>query len=554
MKIEIKAEIKNLKNILVGDEKFYQIPDYQRPYSWDKDNLSDLIDDLVSAYLENKKETYFCGALVLVNNESDSRFDIIDGQQRTTTFTIISCVFRDVYLSELEERAKAYINDSIQDRFGGTKRKLKFLTNKQYQIDFEETVLKGIGFKSTKYIEKNSPDNKYLQNAHYIKGFLEEKFTENDINADDFVIWFFENVVLTVITCPSQDSAIQIFNVLNDRGMPLSSIDILKSTLMQKLDGKEDRNAFKSKWEIINSCLKFSNFDLDSMLNTYLYYKISTNPKSRLDKELISVFAKEGKSALEIILEIDNFSKAYVKILNEENKYLYCLKYLKHRIYWVSIMSTALFTNYPKIEELKKLLVAYYYQNWIAGATVARIKQTSFNILKLIKSNAPISDISTEMQDSLKKYSTTKTFKEELEGSWVYGRKWDRAILLLVEYFSSDDSKQSYIPIGSKLHLEHILPQNPDDESGWKSIFRPDEREKWTNSLANLTLLSMRKNIQAQNYSFDRKVEAYQNKDNVVTPFLITQYVINCPKWDIEELEKRDKELHSKIMKKLDIF
>jgi len=463
-------------------------------------------------------------------------------------------VFRDVYLSELGPKAKDFISSSIQDKYEDTKRKLKFLTNEQYQIDFEETVLKGINFKLTKHIEKDFPNNKYLQNAHYIKGFLGERFTENEINVDDFVIWFFENVVLTVITCPSQDSAIQIFNVLNDRGMPLSSIDILKSTLMQKLDGKEDRNAFKAKWASINSNLEFSNFDLDSMLNTYLYYKLSTNPKSRLDKELISVFKKEGKSALEIIKEIGDFSEAYVKILTEENKYLYCLKYLKHRIYWVSIMSTALFTSYSEIEGLKKLLVAYYYQNWVAGATVARIKQTSFNILKLIKSGASISDISTEMRESLKKYSTTKTFKEELEGSWVYGRKWDRAILLLVEYFKTEDSKQSYISIGSKLHLEHILPQNPNNESDWKSIFSIEEREKWTNSLANLTLLSMRKNIQAQNHSYDKKLDAYQNKDNVVTPFLITQDIIKCGKWDIEELEKRNEYLHSRVMEKLDVF
>lgn len=60
--MKIEAEIENLKKILVDDEKFYQIPDYQRPYSWDKDNLSDLVDDLVSAYLENKKETWFFGA------------------------------------------------------------------------------------------------------------------------------------------------------------------------------------------------------------------------------------------------------------------------------------------------------------------------------------------------------------------------------------------------------------------------------------------------------------------------------------------------------------
>lgn len=550
--MKIEAEIENLKKVLVDDEKFYQIPDYQRPYSWDKDNLSDLIDDLVSAYIENKKETYFCGSLVLVNNESDNRFDIIDGQQRTTTFTIISCVFRDIYLSDLSRKSQDFINSSIQDKYEDSKRKLKFLTNEQYQIDFEETVLKGIKFKKTKHIEKDFPDNKYLQNAHYIKGFLEEKFNENSINIDNFVIWFFENVVLTVITCPSQDSAIQIFNVLNDRGMPLSSIDILKSTLMQKLDGKEDRNAFKTKWESVNSNLKFANFDLDSMLNTYLYYKLSTNPKSRLDKELLSIFGKEDKGALEIIKEISDFSNAYIKTLNEENKYLYCLKYLKHRIYWVSILSTALFTNYPHIEELKKLLVAYYYQNWIAGATVARIKQTSFNILKIIKAGKPVADISQEMTDSLKKYSTTKTFKEEIEGSWVYGRKWDRAVLLLIEYFSSDNSKQSYISIGSKLHLEHVLPQTPNND--WKKLFNSEEREEWTNSLANLTLLSMRKNIQAQNYSYSKKVEAYQDKDNVVSPFLITQYIIKCGKWDVSELEKREEYLLSRIMNKLDIF
>lgn len=550
--MKIKAKIENLKKILVDDEKFYQIPDYQRRYSWDKDNVSDLIDDLVTAYLENKDDTYFCGSLVLVNanNKSDSRFDIIDGQQRTTTFIIISCVFRDIYLSDLDTRAQDFIYASIQDKYENSKRKLKFLTNEKYQIDFEDTVLKGIKFIKTKNIEKEFPDNKYLQNAHHINCFLTEKVKDNQITVNDFVIWFFENVVLTVITCPSQDSAIQIFNVLNDRGMPLSSIDILKSTLMQKL-GDEDRNAFKSKWEEIDSNLKFAKFDLDGMLTTYQYYKISTNPKSRLDKELLGVFSKERKNACEIIKEISDFSKAYIKILTEEDKHLYCLRYLKHKIYWSSILSAAIFSKYPDLEKLKSLLVAYYYQNWIAGATVARIKQTSFNILKHVKSGKDIERISSEMRDNLKKYSTTKTFKEEIEGGWVYGRKWDRAILLLIEYFSSDESKQNYIPIGNKLHLEHILPQTPTE---WKNIFSCAELEEWTDSLANLTLLSMKKNIQCQNFSFEKKKRIYQNKDAVASSFLITRDIIECDKWDVEELKKRKIKLIDKAMEKLDLF
>lgn len=551
--MKLEAAIENLDDILVNKKKFYQIPDYQRPYSWDKENLSDLIDDLTNSYLENNDEDYFCGSLVLVDNTADNRLDIIDGQQRTTTFTIISCVFRDLFMNELNEQAQDYINQSIQDKYEKDKRKLKFLTNEKYQIDFEETVLKKINFVNTRDIEKQFPDNRYLQNAHYLKKFITENILEYKININDFVIWFFENIVLTVITCPNQDSAIQIFNVLNDRGMPLSSIDILKASLMQKLkDNMEDRNAFKAKWEDINSNLKFADLTIDDMLTTYLYYKITTNPKNRLDKELARVFKREGKGALEIINEISEFSKSYINLSTINDKYIFSLRYLRHKIYWNSILTTALFINYKDIDELKKLLVAYYYQNWLSGATVARIKQTSFNILDEVKKNSDIEIIKNIMSENLKKYSTTKKYNEEVEGSFVYDRKWDKSILLLINYFYDDNPHPTFIPINNKLHLEHILPQTPTEY--WKNIFSEEERELWTNALANLTLLSMRKNIQAKNYPFDKKKEAYSNADNVVSSFDITKTILSSEKWDIEELEKREKILLERLNDKIDLF
>ena len=551
--MKLEAAIENLDDILVNKKKFYQIPDYQRPYSWDKENLSDLVDDLTNSYLENNDEDYFCGSLVLVDNTAANRLDIIDGQQRTTTFTIISCVFRDLFMDDLNEQAQDYINQSIQDKYEKDKRKLKFLTNEKYQIDFEETVLKKINFVKTRDIEKEFPDNRYLQNAHYLKKFITENILEHKININDFVIWFFENIVLTVITCPNQDSAIQIFNVLNDRGMPLSSIDILKASLMQKLkDNMEDRNAFKAKWEDINSNLKFADLTIDDMLTTYLYYKITTNPKNRLDKELARVFKKEGKGALEIINEISEFSKSYINLSTINDKHIFSLRYLRHKIYWNSILTTALFINYKDIDELKKLLVAYYYQNWVAGKTVARIKQTSFNILDEVKKNSDIEIIKNIMTENLEKYSTTKKYNEEVEGSFVYGRKWDKSILLLINYFYDDNPHPTFIPINNKLHLEHILPQTPTEY--WKNIFSEEERGLWTNSLANLTLLSMRKNIQAQNYSFDKKKEAYSNADNVVSSFDITKTILNSEKWNTTELNQRKTILLDRLNDKINLF
>lgn len=156
------------------------------------------------------------------------------------------------------------------------------------------------------------------------------------------------------------------------------------------------------------------------------------------------------------------------------------------------------------------------------------------------------------MKSNLDKYKTTKSFKEQVLYSDIYGRKWDKAILLLIEYFTSDSLNPEFIPINKKLHIEHILPRTPTPY--WKNIFDKDERKTWTDALANLTLLSMRKNIQAQNYTFKDKKEAYKDKDNLVTSFHITQAVLHYSTWTVIELKEREEVLIKKMNEKLDLF
>ena len=557
----IKAYSKNLKNVFFSSEDencFYQVPDYQRPYSWDKEHISELIDDLTSAYTDNCQEEYYCGSLVLVKNEKDNRYDIIDGQQRITTFTILACVIRDLYNNDLNTKSKTYICKTIQDEFDSDKRRLRFLTNEQKQIDFEETILKGIKFEEIVKKEKQFINNRYLQNAYYIKLFLAEKLNNYKININEFVSWLYEKVVLTVITTPNVDSAIKIFNVLNDRGMPLSPMDILKSSLMRNIKQPEDAKAFKATWEkISNNVTNVEGFDFEDMLNTYLYYKLTSNPKERYDKALLKDFEKHNVSPLEAIYEIDKFSQAYIEMINAEDKYIYCLKYLRHKIYWHSIMATAIYSNYPYIQELKKVLVAFYYQNWIAGATIARIKQTSFNILKLVKEQKEIEYIKGECLKNLKSYNTIETFDTELNSPYVYGKSWDRATLLLLEYFSQDNSSQKFIPLNSNLQIEHILPQTiTKDNIIWEKDFPDKEkRELVTNSIGNLTLLSMRKNVQASNNSYEEKKKAYKNKDNVITSFVITQKLLDdYPEWNPDALSNRTKGMIQQLKDFLNIF
>lgn len=554
-KIEVK--LKPLWKVLNDREFFYKIPDYQRPYSWEKDQISELVDDLTSAYKNNYSESYFCGSLVLVNNEHDERYDVIDGQQRLTTFTLLCCVIRDCYVTDLDKEANDFINRAIRDEYETNKARLKFLTSLQMRNDFEEEVLNGINFENINNPEKSFPKNRYLQNAYYLRDFLKEKFCELNITPNDFVKWVFKNVALTVLITPNLNNAIKIFNVLNNRGLELRPMDILKSQLMVELN-TEDRTTFRSKWENIDEKFKINDdVTFEDMLIAYLYYKSPSNPQYRYDEELIKKFKSDDMNPLAAVFEIGNFADAYIDVINSNDKYVYLLRYLPHKTYWHSIVATAKYSKYIDYNELLKILTAYYYQNWIGGGTIARTKQSSFNILKAVKEKKTIVHIKEICKNNLNQYSTTKYYKSELLGNNIYGRRWDKPILLLIEYFMKENS--DFISISNKIQVEHILPQTTEKLDGtkseWEQLFTADERKVLTNCLGNLTLLSMKKNIQAYNYSFASKIKAYKDKDNVRTPFAITQKIWeDYSVWNKESIEKRKAELVDFIHKHLDIF
>lgn len=549
---DFKVEGFNLEDLLANKKMSYQIPSYQRPYAWDKDQISDLIEDLTESYRNDKEAQYFCGSLVIARGANSERYDIIDGQQRLTTFTILACVIRDFYIDNLGAENKDRIQDSIYDKYDKDKHKLKFLTDERYQTTFESSVLReNVLQERLKEVKKpqDIKDNRYLQNAYYLKERLKEAISENNIDINDFVSWLYTEVILTRIECPDEESAIRIFNVLNDRGMPLSPVDILKSSLMQSLD-KEHREAFKTTWQEIMSNLKTMGFSMYDTLNAYLYYAIADNPKGRLDKDLKTYFEKTKQDSIDIIEEIRKFAHHYIEMINAKDKYIYCLRYLPNQIYWRSILCAAKMVDYKDYNKLKELLMAYYYQNLIGMATANRFKQVSFNILKAVKDNKSIDEIKNIMRENLKKYGTTKDYKEWLDDADVYDLKWVKPTLLLLEYFSKDD-EIGFIEMDNKLHTEHILPRTPNDD--WKKIFSDEERDSWTNAIANLTLLRFKKNIQAQNKSYEEKRKIYLN-DDVSTSFTITQDIFKHKKWNVEALEMRENEIKTKIAKHIDIF
>ncbi len=244
---EMKPDKKSLKNILVAeDEAYYQIPIYQRPYQWGKEQCEELLNDLFENYEDHGEDDYFCGSLVFIqSDEGNKTYDIIDGQQRLSTFILLAKVLATLYIESIDDKYQRYLQESWSDMHeDGEKKKRKRLdfdlvgssAKKDFQdaLDFFDDLDASKG--------KNSYKNSYLKNAICLKDYLEKKEIEN-INA--FIQWLYLKVNFITITCSDTDMALRIFNVLNARGLPLHATDIFKGELLKNSPKKKNKKSLR---------------------------------------------------------------------------------------------------------------------------------------------------------------------------------------------------------------------------------------------------------------------------------------------------------------------
>ncbi|MCH4611318.1 DUF262 domain-containing protein [Helicobacter pylori] len=561
---KIESNDLNLRDIL-KDELYYQIPIYQRPYQWTEENCEKLLDDLFFNYEDDRESDYFCGSLVLILIGGDSKkaktydIDIVDGQQRLSTFILLAKVLATLYSERLTEESKDYLQESLITKYG-----------KKDRLNFS-----AVGFNSKKDFQYaltsfndapiNNNKNNYLKNAICLKNYLRKKEIE-DIN--DFIEWLYLKVVFITITCPNADKALRIFNVLNARGLALSATDIFKGELLKHAK-EHEREEFVSRWNDLSQKCSDNDLKIETLFSWYLTYLNPVTSKEKMEKRLVTWFNKLNKTPLEYLKGVEDFYNAYCEVLEMQDRHAYLLSY-KDDDYLHVILCASLLHHYSDqdIEALKELLVKFYYQDWVAGQTRSTRSQTCCNIINALKEKQSVENTASIVKEYFKDKNITQRFKENLQDSNLYTKfyfagksakknSWLKPILILVEYFMSDDANPVYIKMDDDLHVERILPQNPDLSSQWVKDFSEEERELYTHSLANLTLLGGKKNTkalsQALNQDFKEKKEIYMGKpvvlDNKKTFRVMTCYdmtkndMCRYTEWTPKSLEKRKEEL-----------
>ncbi|WQW62276.1 DUF262 domain-containing protein [Helicobacter pylori] len=558
---KIESNDSHLRGIL-KDELYYQIPIYQRPYQWTEENCEKLLDDLFEDYEEDRESDYFCGSLVLVKSDPNSKtetYDIVDGQQRLSTFILLAKVLATLYSERLTEESKDYLQESLITKYG-KKDRLNFNA-----IGFNSK--KDFQYALTSFNDAHVSNNKnnYLKNAVCLKNYIRKKEIE-DIN--DFIEWLYFRVVFITITCPDADKALRIFNVLNARGLALNATDIFKGELL-KHTKEHEREEFVSRWNALSQKCSDNDLTIETLFSWYLTYLNPVTSKEKMEKRLVTWFKNLNKTPLEYLKGVEDFYNAYCEVLEMQDRHAYLLSY-KDDDYLYVMLCAILLHRYSDqdIGALKELLVKFYYQDWVAGQTKTTRSQTCCNIINALKEKKSVEHIASIVKKYFKDKNITQRFKENLQDSNLYtkfyftgksGKKnsWLKPILILVEYFMSDNANPAYIKMDDDLHVERILPQNPDPSSQWVKDFSEEERELYTHSLANLTLLGGKKNTkalsQSLNQDFKEKKEIYMGKtialNNKKTFKVMTCYdmtkndVCRYAEWTPKSLEKRKEEL-----------
>jgi uncharacterized protein with ParB-like and HNH nuclease domain len=531
----------------------FEIPSYQRPYSWTIEEAGILFDDLYDFMLTQKEdEAYFLGSIVLIKNETDPKAQVIDGQQRLTTLTILLAAIASKlgpddareFISYIKEPGKRAEGLEPKPRLALRDRDKEFF-EKYVQNDLLDELinLDPGGFND---VYQNIHANTKLYVEQIAKVFGDD--TEKLFQFGSFIV---NRCYLVSVSTASMKSAYRIFSVLNNRGLDLLASDLLKAEIIGGVpDNGTLRDNYNEKWEDLEEDLGRNTFnDLFSHLRM-IYARVKLR-KTILDELQEILFTPEFDSATFIDDILEPYAEAFDIIIHADYESASDASKLNDTLKWLNridnfdwIPPAILFLSKNK-GNLDKLTTFFILLERFAASMFLRrltVNDRIANYSILLEEISSGHDFDLDHGSLGLDEDAVRGTIGMISGDVYKMSKRPRTYLLLrLDSWISDHAAEYDHKI---LTVEHVLPQTVDPESEWSKVW-PDEevRESWVHKLGNLLLLSRRKNSQAQNYDFLVKKDKYFKGRGGVSTFAITTTVLDQVEWTQEFVENRQREL-----------
>ena len=539
----IEANKGILKKIF-SEEFWFIVPQYQRPYVWQEENIQELIDDLYYAFENKQNSEYFLGALVLKRTtEKEFReYEILDGQQRLTTLCMMMAVIRDLikkpqYKYTLSQMIYQEENELLKVP---SRNRIKYNTRDKVKDFVKDYIIANGSTRKRDLVNYHEDTNISVSNMAKAISTMHTIF-DNKENLEAFAVFLLNNVLFIYVSTDNTEDAFRLFTILNDRGIPLSNADILKSINIGEI-GEEDLDEYSKHWEYLEEKYHkgFDRF-LSFVRTILLKNKPSSNLLDEYEKNIYQKnILKKGKNTIDFLIELDGI---YDKIidLNDENlsnEYKNLVTIMKlglHSDEWIpTVLSYFLKFEYYNLDEFIKKLEYKFIGDLMSNVSPSKRRENLNNIIKTIeivsKENMDILFENRELFDIDK-----NIFRKNINGD-IYGKKYTKYLLLKMEYLMNDNSV--YLSNYKEISIEHVLPQNPLKKSHWRRDFTDEQRKLWTNKLSNLVLISNKKNVKLANLDFKKKKEEYlKNRMDVFNSSKI--FLDKSSKWDETNLRNR---------------
>jgi hypothetical protein len=540
-----------LVKIFCSDFDFV-IPDYQRPYSWGVEQAVQLLDDLIDALDRSADEPYFLGSVVLVKQPDSSRAEVIDGQQRLTTLTILLSVLRD--LTARPELAQNLSNMLVEPGsiVQGLDQRPRLALRARDAAFFRDHIQGSHGLAQLlggQAKPSNDSQAAVVANASALHARLDAWSEERRLA---LVQLLGNRTFLVVVTTPDLLSAHRIFSVMNSRGLDLTPADIFKSQVIGALDGGASDD-YAKKWEDAEEDLGREAF-ADLFLHVRMIFSKERARRGLLQefreqvldaylpdraKEFVDDVVLPYADAYEVMRDANYTSPAGAEKVNQ---WLRRLAQLDNND-WRPVAMWALRTHRhdPQwlddfLDRLERLAASMLLRRTYATPRANRYAQ----LLKELDNGAGAGAPALEL-DPTEREETRLPLGGEV---YLATRVRKYVLLRLDEMLANNPGVLYDHPI---ITVEHVLPQQPASGSIWMSNFSDEERAYWTHRLANLVLLNRQKNSEAQNYDFGKKKEKYFTGRHGVSAFALTTQVLAQPSWTPDVLQVRQQELLSKL-------
>lgn len=519
-------------------QSFYAVPDYQREYVWDTDQVEQLLKDVREEMGDGPAQDapeYFIGSIVVCPGR-DGVLDLIDGQQRMTTLYITLCAIRD-RLAELGAQSSSVLNSQIADAavdVSGEERR-RYRLDLQYEDSGDALTRLAEG----KRIEMPSTQSmRNMQNAHHVvTRFLESEFGQDPAAVRKLYGYLTNKVKLIRIQTEDVAKALKIFETINDRGVGLNSMDLLKNLLFMKTPkGQFDR--LKDTWKELQDTIFrmgekplrflryfiFSRYDVDLLREDEIYGWFTKN----------DALVGYGRDPIGFAKELVAAARAYERFRDgknekgERNRYLDNIRLLggqaarQHLILLLAgrHLGPALFDRLAA--EVENLFFCYvitreptrdFERNFAKWATELRSikcdeELEAFILARFDKAKA---DLANRFDDAMGRLA--------LRSLQLYRFQYVLAKLTqqvdLLAYGETEGTRWLGNYVSGGYEVEHIFPQTPNAEAA--AEFGPVSDPEVVQRLGNLVLVEKSINTSLGNRPYSEKRPVYQQSKLLLT-------------------------------------